>query len=1011
MGTGFRFGLLGPLTATWNDVPVKISASRQRAVLALLLLEAGRAVPAHRLLEEIWGVDAPESALNNLQVQVSGLRRALRAASHDDVDRSVIATEHGGYVLRIPAEALDVHDFRRLVVDGTRHLQHGAFQHAAELLRDAQRLWRATPLEELAGLPFADAARVRLCREHVGAVTLRIDAELALGHHLAVVSELRDLVADHPSDERLRGQLMLALYRSGQQIEALDVYAQARQQLADEFGIDPGPDLQVLQQRLLRQDASLLPSLPSPRTAALTERSPPERTGSALPQFTSSFVGRAAELERAGALVTGEDAPRLLSLVGPGGTGKTRLAVEVARRVSLSTGRRTVFVSLASLDHAADVLSEVMRALAVGEDPTAPLTRRLIEALQGQDLLLVLDNFEQVVAAAEDVGELVAGVPGLTVLVTSRVRLGLSGEHVFHVEPMTLPPEEDLRDPTAVLGYDAVRLFIDRANARRPIELTGEAVKAIRDICLSVDGLPLAVELAAARTGLLSPQALLPRLEQSLTLLSSGPRDLPPRQRTLRATLEWSYDLLDEDEAEVLVQLSVFAGGWNLEAADAVCPHDDLLDILARLLDKSMITAGSAGRLRMLRTVREYAGELLAADDAAPVVHERFVRWCVRRADELAVAARTGLESTVTSAARVAGFEAEVGNFTAALYAAHAAGDGESLGALTGSLAEYWFGTAQYSQPKRWVPAALELDMTPAREAYLLRVATGSSNFDADPVAAEHYGRRAITLFEQLPDAQWRVFGMRCMTGNSLRAQGRLDDAAQEFRAARSLALELDPTGLTPVTAGLYLAEVLADMGDLEEAEALLRAHVARWSVERQHDPGDAVERAYGRVGLGAVLLSRGRLSEAEELLTSVQEAVHDAPGADRVDVLLVLGGCELRRQRPDRALTLLTEALSLIRSSGYRLMLGNVLTGLGAAMARVGDTPRAAQFFGAASAHRERTGVVLTVGLLRGIADEELHRVREVLGDAFSGLHDAGAALRDAGHVLAVLEDAHHQL
>ncbi len=1010
MLSGFSFGLLGPMTASRGGVPIKVSAHRQRAVLAMLLLEAGRPVPAQRLVEQVWGEDAPGTALNNLQVQVSALRRALRTtAPLVATDEPVLQACHGGYVLHVPAEAVDVHRFRRLVKQGREALAQASFQEAADVLQDALRLWRAEPLEEFAELTFADLARRRLESEHAAAVTGRIEADLALGRHAALLAELRDLVSRHPEEERLRGQLMLALYRSGQQTEALRVYAEGRQVLADELGVDPGPDLQLLQQQVLRHDPSLLPPLPPPRAGEPPPVSVSASPGdSPLPHFTSSFVGRTAELERAVSLVTGEGAPGLVSLIGPGGTGKTRLAVEVARRVSLSTGRRTAFVSLASLDHAADVVSATMRALRVGEDPAVPLTRRLIEALRGQDLLLVLDNFEQVVAAAEEVGQLAAGVPGLTVLVTSRVRLGLSGEHVFHVEPMALPRDKDMHDPAAILGYDAVRLFVDRANARGRIDLTAETVHAIRDICLSVDGLPLAVELAAARTGLLTPQAMLPRLEHSLTLLSSGPRDLPARQRTLRATLEWSYGLLDRTEAQLLAQLSVFAGGWTLEAAEAVCPHEDLLDVLARLLDKSMIAAGSAGRLRMLRTVREYSTELLAVDEAAPVIKASFVRWCVRRADELAFEARAGLENTVTSATRVAGFGAEVDNFSAALYAAHAARDGESLGALTGSLAEYWFGTAQYSQPKRWVPAALELDMTPVRKAFVLRVAAGSSQFDADPASAEHYGRRALALFQQLPDAQWRVFGLRCMLGSSLRVQGRLDDAAREFRAARSLALDLEPTGLSPVTAGLYLAEVLDGMGILGEAEVLFRAHVNRWSAEQRHDAGDAAEHAYGLAGLTALLLSQGRLDEADILLAPAQEAIRDAPGGDRVDVLLTIGACELQRQRPDRALTLLTEALSLIRESGYRLMFGNVLTGLGAAMGRLGDTRRAAIFFGAASSHRERTGVVVVIRLLREIADDELRRVQEALGEAaFIGHHNAGTALCDPAQVIALLEDA----
>lgn len=243
MLAGFSFGLLGPLTASWDSVPIRVSAHRQRAVLAMLLLEVGRPVPAHRLVEEIWGEDAPQSALNNLQVQISALRRALRAPSPQDIDGGVIAAQHGGYVLDVPQEAIDVHEFRGLVADGASQLQHGSFEQAADLLRDALKLWRADPLQEFVGLAFAEVARVRLQAEYVAALTSRVEADLALGRHLALVAELRELVARYPDQERLRGQLMLALYRAGQQVEALRVYSEGRAVLVDELGMDPGPEL------------------------------------------------------------------------------------------------------------------------------------------------------------------------------------------------------------------------------------------------------------------------------------------------------------------------------------------------------------------------------------------------------------------------------------------------------------------------------------------------------------------------------------------------------------------------------------------------------------------------------------------------------------------------------------------------------------------------------------------------------------------------------------------------
>ncbi|MFE6400062.1 ATP-binding protein [Streptomyces alboflavus] len=574
-----RFGILGPLDIRTPDgSPVDPGGPRPRALLTLLLLDAGRSVSAERLTDGLYGERPPAGAANALQSQVSRLRGRLGVG---------IESTATGYRLAVSPDDVDAHLFERLAREGRRALSSGDHPRAAALLTEALGLWRGPAL---ADLPGAHAPRTRLDELRLAAAQDRVDADLVTGGAPGLVPELRELVAAHPLSERLYGQLMRALHATGRSAEALAVFDEARGVLARQLGADPSAELAALHLELLRgAEPARAPAVPAPLTP---------------------LVGRTAELARVHALL---DDTRLVTLTGPGGTGKTRLALEAAReRESGTEGARgggpgsVCFVELAPLADGERVTYAVLGALGVRDGFHArggDATERLLAALEGRELLLVLDNCEHVVDdAARVAGLLLGACPGVRVLATSREALGITGEALCPVPPLAAGPAD--------------RLFLERAAAVRP-DLAGRAGTAegradlVRSLCAALDGLPLAIELAAARLRTLTLDELAARLDDRFRLLSRGDRTKAPRHRTLRAVVEWSWDLLDEEERELAARLTVFPAGATLDAVEAVCELPCPEDLLASLVEKSFVEA-VGGRYRMLETIRAFCALRLA---------------------------------------------------------------------------------------------------------------------------------------------------------------------------------------------------------------------------------------------------------------------------------------------------------------------------------------------------------------------------------------------------------------
>src|SRR5215211_4603187 len=549
-----EFRILGPLEVRRDRRAVAVPGGKPRAVLAVLLLHANEPVNAERLAVALWGEDAPAGAIRTVQVYLSRLRRALG-------ENERLTTSRAGYRLRVRAGELDRERFERLVEDGRRALAEGRAEQAGRLLREALALWRGPPLADLAFEPFAPAEIVHLEEQRLAAVEARVEADLAAARHAELVPELQRLIDEHPLRERLRGQLMLALYRSGRQADALEAYRRTREVLVEQLGIEPSAELRALEQAMLMHDPALSVDAPAGVEPGGAAKGGGRRTR--IPHPPTATIGRDADLERLRAVVC-DPAVGLVTVVGPPGVGKTRLAIEAAWAVASQLRDGAVFVSLAALD-----------------------------------------GFEHVLDAAPLVAELLTAAPELTVVATSREPLRVRAERLVRVDPLAVPAQTDT-DWSIERARGAVELFVAVARARDPGFTVGRHNwSAVVESCRRLDGLPLAIELAAGRVGLLSVPDLLAGLRSGLDALGAGPRDAPSRQRTLAATLEWSYGLLAATEQRAFLALAVFAGGCTLDAAQAVTGTP--LEALEALVAKNLLLVDRrpdrSARLGMLETV------------------------------------------------------------------------------------------------------------------------------------------------------------------------------------------------------------------------------------------------------------------------------------------------------------------------------------------------------------------------------------------------------------------------
>ena len=713
-----RVGILGPLEV--RDVagqPAPLAGPRLRALLIRLALAGGHTVTVDRLASDLWPDERPDERpsdpANALQALVSRLRQAA--------GRDLVEYGSGSYRLAIDADAIDAVAFEHLAAQGRTALSTGAPSLAAGLLADALDLWRGPALADVADAPFAAGPVARLEELRLTAAEDLTEARLTLGQGSQLVADVEELAAAHPLRERLRGQLMRALYAAGRQAEALAVYDQTRRLLADRLGVDPSPELSAIHLAILRADpdlttpATLAPqnTQATPTTSAqpetlATPATPATSNGrhrvGHLPAQLTSFVGREDELERVGKQL-GDT--RLVTLTGPGGAGKTRLALEAATLKAPELPDGAWFVPLAPVRDAGEIPAAVLAALGIPEVVwvadarralAPPPLERLADALASQRLLLVLDNCEHVIdAVARLAARVLADAPGVRILATSREPLGVTGETLCPVPSLPLPPAG--AGAAEATRYAAIRLFRDRAAAVRPgFTVDEDTVAPVIAICTALDGIPLAIELAAARLRSLTLTQVESRLNDRFRLLGTGPRATPDRHQTLRAIVDWSWDLLGGDERAVLRRLSVFRGGATPDAAGQICGRleagpgaasdiGDVIDVIASLVDKSLVTAtgNTDVRYRLLETVRVYADERLTEAGEKQQVQAAHAAYFLAMAEDAEPRLRTAEQLLWLDR-----LHADHDNFSAALRYALDRRDGELGLRLVASLMWYW---------------------------------------------------------------------------------------------------------------------------------------------------------------------------------------------------------------------------------------------------------------------------------------------------------------------------------
>ncbi|MDG4807017.1 BTAD domain-containing putative transcriptional regulator [Micromonospora sp. WMMD1120] len=683
-----QVGLLGPFEVRTDDGTVTdIPGARLRGLLTALALHPGQVVSKATLVDWIWGENPPSDAANALHRLVSRLRKVL--------PDGVIEGQTDGYRLLVGPDVVDAVRFERLV--GQARDDEG--RQRRRRLREALDLWRGAALQDvgLADSAALDAAATRLERLRMTALEDRFDAEIAVGDGPELVAELTDLVAAHPVRERLAIALMRALAAAGRDNDALLVYQRTSEALADALGVDPSPELSALHVALLRGE--------------LSRREESRNTN--LRAELSSFVGKEHAVAEVGALVTEH---RLTTLIGPGGSGKTRLATETARRMLDDLPDGAWLVELAAIGAEGDVVRATVAGLGLrdallGEAPSMELIDRLVAAIREREALLILDNCEHVIESAAALAHRLLGeCRRLRILATSREPLGITGEVLWPVAPLALPALD--ADPPEIEASPAVRLLRDRAGAvRRDLTVDAETLSTMARVCRALDGMPLAIELAAARLRTMSVDQLARRLDDRFRLLTGGSRTALPRHRTLRAVVDWSWELLSDAERAVLRRLSVFSGGVGLEAAERVCADDavdreEMLELLTALVEKSLLIAegDDAPRYRMLGTIKEYAAHRLVESGEADLARRAHLAYFT----ELTETAEPHLRRA-DQVRWLATLHAEHDNIASAMRGALAAGEASAAMRLAAGAGWYWWLSGHRTEGMELVTAATEV--------------------------------------------------------------------------------------------------------------------------------------------------------------------------------------------------------------------------------------------------------------------------------------------------------------
>ncbi|NEW57048.1 AfsR/SARP family transcriptional regulator [Nocardia cyriacigeorgica] len=1041
-----RFGVLGPLTVWAEDgAVVAVPEKKVRALLAMLLLDRGRVVSADRLIDGIWGESAPVRPAGALQTLVSRLRRALSEAGSNAVVYRAM-----GYVLDVPAESVDEATFAALVEQAR---QTGDPRKRAAWFTEALGHWRGDPFADFADELFAQPAVARLTEQRLLVVEELAETRLLMGEYGPVAAELTDLAERHPLRERLRGAQMRALYGAGRLDEALAVFHDVRRLLDAELGLEPGATLTELHQQILRADPAALPA--EPAVGSDSSARPPSN----LPAPLTDLIGRESSLRQVLELL---DQERLVTLTGPGGVGKTRLAVAAASESAQSYPHGVWLVELGGIvlpsvtSAAVDSLADIVAA-ALGIRDNAPPARRgsrsaqyrLADALQDCTTLIVLDNCEHVIGgAALLVRQIVRRAPSVRVLATSREPLDIEGERLWQVPPLDLPGPAATFDEIVASG--AVRLFAARAAAAAPgFTLGADNAAAVATVCRRMDGLPLALELASTRVRALGPARLAERLDDRFGLLTGGRRDAPPRQQTLRAMIDWSWELLTAAEQVVLRRLSIHADGCTLDAAETLCAaagvkSEEVLDLLARLVDRSLLVVvhdDDEPRYRLLESISAYCAERLRASTGQ--VPAEFEQLRLAHAGYYADLAERAYAHLRGPRQRywMSRLDAESANLRRALDTATTTGDALLAQRIALALTWYWFLRGRLGEARRSIADVLAVvddehrtvsaraRLSSWRAAMTLLAGDGAESLREDGAflrlveeirgpgeravvgwflgyAVTMFGAmeagvqiidRALDELRELDDG-WGIAAALTVRAIQRLSRGDLDTAWTA--AEQSLALfgeigeqwgRLQATGV--------LATLLEIRGDYPEAEARHRD-----GLRIAEDLGLWSEAASRWAQLGRIALLRHDYPLADELHDRARQlavAHADRPAMEIAEVGLAMSA---RRQgKFETAQTLLRRwldwNLGFDAANGAALILAE----LGFAAEQCGDVEGALELHRQGMAAAERTGDPRAIAL----ANEGLAGAHSLAGAPVLAARLLGSAARTRAAIGATLPPA----
>lgn len=948
-----EFAVLGPLEVREAGTPIAIPAGAPRALLAHLLVRPNRVVAAEELIDAIWGDDAPRTARNVLQAHVAHLRRVFRAGGPDIVER--LETRGSGYRIRVEPGELDADVFAAALTEARRRQRTNPVA-AAELLRQALGQWRGSAFEDIDFRPGTDdGAPARLDDLRLGAIETGAELDLRLGRSAGVIADLEPLVARYPYRERFHALLMLALYRAGRQADALAVYRQARAVLVEELGVEPGPELRALQLAVLRQDRELMADdsrigAPLERNDTIADEGTDDGQGltaapNNLPVELTPFIGRDRELASVLEILAEE---RLVTVTGVGGTGKTRFARQAASLALEMFPGGAWFVDLTPVPDGDRILPTLAAVLDVPEQGGRSLFDTVVGAVGQSRLLLVIDNCEHVIdASARLIEGLLRAAPGLTVLATSREPLRLSSEVLLRLVP--LPVSVDDRLPRAeLLATDAVRLFLDRAGRVRSVDGLGdEDVATIAQICRRLDGLPLAIEMAAARLRVLSPRDVLDRLEDRFALLTDAGRTAAGRHQTIRATLDWSHDMLDESERATLRRMSAFVTAVPAGAVEAVCTGgevEDALESAMRLADRSLVVAnvGADGRTRfgLLDTVREYGRVHLRASGEEPATLLRHVDYWT------AVAERAHGLRVEDPYGQAAEMETVLGEMRVALDRAHALAPALET-RLAGLLGWFWEAHTHIVEGRALLDRALSVDGADPVDRARVRAARGAlAMLQGDSTQAEDDLTAALAV--------WREMGDRveeCATLDILGWagfwSGDYPGSRSAFETGLDIATEIGIASLVRRTSA-GLCQVFVGQRDVERARPL-----------------------------------------AEELLRIASDDLRTAHFGHHF-----LADCDLMGEHCVPARDGYRRSLELARRMGDAIEIVLEVEGVGMASAGCGDPGLSLRLGGAAAAAFERLEVEISVPFWTGFQERWYGQARTALGPAAALAWEEGRAM-----------------